>query len=448
MEYINKQTPKKINKSSLLKNTKIEINDKKNIEINNKNEDLSDNDENDDENDDENNDEISDDESEDEDEDIIENKLDKKNEIPSISTIYHNYFTRNRINLQPNYQREFTWTFEKMCMLIDSLMKGYVIPSFILYKISPEEKKENQNPNTNYDYECIDGQHRLKVLQKFMNSESIQIGPHEKYIYWENIKKDKLGNKTKEKVFYKLIPEIKAKYKKDAREMTLEEKNFFEDTQLQFIFITSKLVDKQKCDIFNRLQNGEKVSSITKVKNISHPITNYLRNNNIISLSIIDEWNDIIKTNLIKRGSSNSKNNYLIDHFTYLVIRLILIYDKKSLDINYLNLNIRKYLEGNYTSTQLNLDIDIIYKNIIKIRNKIIKKFDGYNLISELFILIFFIKINNKDKYDKLNKKSIKEIMINYNNIDKYKLNDKNKVVTKDIMNKFYKEIIDIINKY
>jgi len=69
-------------------------------------------------------------------------------------------------------------------------------------------------------------------------------------------------------------------------------------------------------------------------------------------------------------------------------------------------------------------------------------------LIAELFILIFYVKINDEEKYDKLNKKSIKEIMLNYNNLDKNKLNDKNKVVSKDIMNKFYKEIIEIIHKY
>ncbi len=443
MEYIETNTNKKV-KRTISKNTKIDIS----VDL-------------------EKNDELNDDEfsgvdsdadsgEDSDDEELVENKLEKKNEIPSISTIYHNYFTRNRINLQPNYQREFTWTFEKMCMLIDSLMKGYVVPSFILYKISPEEKKiiekkDNLNKNNldkNFDYECIDGQHRLKVLQKFMNSEPIVIGTYEKYIFWENIIKDKLGTKIKEKVFYKLTPEIKAKYKKVAREMTNEEKNFFEDTQLQFIFITSKLNDKQKCDIFNRLQNGEKVSSITKVKNISHPITNYLRNNNIISLSIIDEWNDIIKTNLSKRGSLNAKNNYLIDHYTYLLIRLIIIYDKKSLDVNYLNLNIRKYLEFNYTLTQISSDIDVIYKNILKIKNKITKVFGGYELISELFIIIFFLKINNSDKFDTLNKKSIKEIMTNYNDLNKYKLNDKNKVVSKDTMNKFYKEIIAIIDKY
>lgn len=375
-----------------------------------------------------------------------EQKIEKKSDNPSISTIYHNYFTRNRINLRPNYQREFTWSFEKMNMFVDSLMKGYVIPTFILYKLSNEEKKNEKNKSI--DFECIDGQHRLTVLQKFINSESISIGSYDRYIYWNKIKKDKSGNKIKEKVFYKFTPEIKMKYKKLAREMTLEEKNYFDDIQLQFIIIQSKLSDKQKCDIFNRLQNGEKVSSITKVKNISHPITDYLRNNNIIGSNIIDEWNDIIKTNLIKRGSILAKNNYLIDHFTYLVIRLILIYDKKRLDINYLNLNIRKYLENNYTNVRIEANINDIYKNVLKIKKNIVKKFDGYTLIAELFIILFHIKNNSANKFDNLNKKSVKEIIKNYNNLDKYKMDDKNKVVSKDIMNKFYGEILQIIDKY
>jgi hypothetical protein len=372
------------------------------------------------------------------------NKIDKKCDNPSISTIYNMYFTRNRINLQPNYQREFSWSFDKMCTFIDSLMKGYVIPTFILYKLSFDEKTSDKN----IDFECVDGQHRLKVLQKFMNSESISIGTYEKYIYWENIKKDKFGNKSKEKVFYNLTDEIKSKYKKFAREMTIDEKNFFDDIQLQFIIIQSKLNDRQKCDIFNRLQNGEKVSSITKVKNISHPITNYLRNNGIIGSLIIDEWGEIIKTNLSKRNSITSKNNYLIDHYTYFVIRLMLIYDKKSLDINYLNLNIRNYLENNYSMVKINGDIEQIYKNIITTKKNIIKKFDGYILIVELFMIIFYIKITQDEMFDKINKKSIKEIINNYNVLDKYcKFDNKNKVVSKDIMNKFSTEILEIIEK-
>lgn len=396
-------------------------------------------------NDSNNSDDSDDDESDNESDDDTneEQKIEKKIDNPSISTIYHNYFTRKRINLQPNYQREFTWSIEKMNTFIDSLMKGYVIPTFILYKLSNEEKKKEKKKSI--DFECIDGQHRLTVLQKFMNSEAITIGSYDRYIFWNKIIKDKFGNKTKEKVFYKLTPEIKFKYRKLAREMTFDEKNYFDDIQLQFNIIQSKLNDTQKCDIFNRLQNGEKVSSIIKVKNISHPITDYLRNNNIICSKIIDEWNDIIKIKILKNGLG--KNNYLIDHFTYLVIRLILIYSKKSLDINYLNLNIRKYLENNYAGVQINDNIDKIYKNILKIKKNIVKKFNGYTLISELFIIIFFIKINVPEKFDIINKKIIKEIFENYNNLDKYKMDDKNKVVSKDIMNKFYNEIISIIDK-
>ena len=371
-------------------------------------------------------------------------KIEKKCDNPCINSIYSLYFKRNRINLQPNYQREFTWSFEKMCLFIDSLMKGYVIPTFILYKLSNDEK----NKNKNIDFECIDGQHRLKVLQKYMNSEIINIGSYEKYIYWEKIEKIK-NIKIKQKIFYELTDEIKIKYKRNIRKMTDDEKNFFDEIQLQFIIIQSKLNDKQKCDIFNRLQNGEKVSSITKVKNISHPITNFLRNNNIISSTIIDEWDEIIKINLSNRKNSiAAKNNYLLDHYTYLLIRLILIHEKKTLDINYLNLNIRKYLENNYSSVNIDGNIEEIYKNIIEHKKHIEKKLNGYSIIAELFIIIFYIKLNNPEKFNNLNKKSIKKIITNYNNLTKYKLGIKDKVVSKDIMNKFHNEIIDIIEKY
>ena len=143
-------------------------------------------------------------------------------------------------------------------------------------------------------------------------------GPYEKYIYFE-----KYENNKKIKIFYQLNNNIKQKYK-NSREMTNEEKMFFEDTQLQFVIIESDITDIQKCDIFNRLQNGEKVNGITKVKNINHKITDYLRNNNIISNTIVNEFKDIIKNKISKRNTEIS----LIEYYTYLLIRLIVIYDK------------------------------------------------------------------------------------------------------------------------
>jgi len=340
----------------------------------------------------------------------------KINNITSIITIYNTYFNRNNINLKPNYQRELTWSFDKMCVFIDSIMKGYVIPSFILSTIY---KKNNDN----YNYECIDGQHRLTVLKKYMNSEFIKIGPYEKYIYFE-----KYENNKKIKIFYQLNNNIKQKYK-NCREMTNEEKMFFEDTQLQFVIIESDITDIQKCDIFNRLQNGEKVNGITKVKNINHKITDYLRNNNIITNIIVNEFKDIIKNKIVKRNTEI----FLIEYYIYLLIRLIVIYDKKNFEINFLNLNIKKYLINNASSMKIKGDMNNIYTNIIKHKNEIKDKIN-FKLIPELFLIIFFIKVYNEEIFNLLNKKSIDLLNKNYNSIDSYRINEKSIVSKESIM--------------
>lgn len=346
----------------------------------------------------------------------ITKPIKKINNITSIITIYNTYFNRNNINLKPNYQRELTWSFDKMCIFIDSIMKGYVIPSFILSTI------HNKN-NNNYNYECIDGQHRLTVLKKYMNSESIKIGQYEKYIFFEKYENDK-----KIKIFYQLNNSIEKKYK-NYRVMTDEEKMFFEDTQLQFVIIESDITDIQKCDIFNRLQNGEKVNGITKVKNINHKITDYLRNNNIISNTIVNEFKDIIKNKIIKRNTEFS----LIEYYTYLVIRLIVIYDKKNFEINFLNLNIQKYLMHNSPIMKIKGDMNDIYTDIIKHKNEIKNKIN-FLLIPELFLIIFFIKVYNTEIFNLLNKKSTDLLNKNYNTIDSYRINEKSIVSKESIM--------------
>jgi|SaaInlStandDraft_6_1057023.scaffolds.fasta_scaffold18015_1 hypothetical protein len=248
-------------------------------------------------------------------------------------------------------------------------------------------------------------------------------GPYEKYIYFE-----KYENNKKIKIFYQLNNNIKQKYK-NSREMTNEEKMFFEDTQLQFVIIESDITDIQKCDIFNRLQNGEKVNGITKVKNINHKITDYLRNNNIISNTIVNEFKDIIKNKISKRNTEIS----LIEYYTYLLIRLIVIYDKTNFEINFLNLNIKKYLINNSPSMKIKGDIHNIYTNIIKHKNEIKDKFN-FKLIPELFIIIFYIKIYNEEIFNLLNKKSIELLNKNYNSIDSYRINEKSIVSKESIM--------------
>ena len=378
------------------------------------------------------------------DEEICKNTLkENNNEIikktfsnPTIRELKINYLEKNIINLKPNYQREFSWSFDKMCTFIDSLMRGYVIPLFILC----ENKLEN-----NKQFECIDGQHRLTVLQKYIKSEQIEVGKYEKYIYFEKKKHIETNMKKEiyEKVFYNVTEEIKNKYKTNIREMTLNEKKYFNDIQLSFIIINTELTNIQKCEIFNRLQNGEKVSAITRIKNINNTITNYLRMENIFGENIINLFEKIIKPMQTK---IMSEQNYLIEQFSYLIIRLIIIYDNKNLDIHYCNIHMRKYLEDNNKIHQIKGDIQNIFEGVIEIKNRIIKKFDNNKLISELFIIIFFIQHVNNVKYCLINKNSIQEILEKYNIQEKYK--DKNKNTTEEIMNTNYNEIIVIIDKH
>lgn len=61
----------------------------------------------------------------------------------------------DRIDLQPPYQRNFIWSPKDQRLLIDSILKGYPLPSFFIYK------KNDGN------YEMVDGQQRAKTISRF-----------------------------------------------------------------------------------------------------------------------------------------------------------------------------------------------------------------------------------------------------------------------------------------
>lgn len=65
--------------------------------------------------------------------------------------------TKNRVDLSPPYQRNFIWSPKDQQLLVDSILLGYPIPSFFLFK------KEDGN------YEMVDGQQRSRTILKFWN---------------------------------------------------------------------------------------------------------------------------------------------------------------------------------------------------------------------------------------------------------------------------------------
>lgn len=70
------------------------------------------------------------------------------------------------INLQPPYQRNFIWTPKDQKLLIDSIMRGYPLPNFFIYK-----KDDGK-------YDMVDGQQRATTICKFIKNEFRDSSKH------------------------------------------------------------------------------------------------------------------------------------------------------------------------------------------------------------------------------------------------------------------------------
>lgn len=366
----------------------------------------------------------------------------------TVRSIFTDFLEEENIILRPSYQRALTWSYDKMNYFLDSLFYFPIVPSFIICQIDKEELKEirKKDKNSPLKYECIDGQHRLTVIHHYLKGKPIEINGKTKMLYIEEVKDNSKKNKNM-KIFYKLTPEIEKKItdsginKKDIRAMTTDERYAFNDTQLSFISIQKQIDKHTKCNLFNRLQQGERANCGTMTKNSDHPISNYIRDNNVITQDNYDKnWKCILSHPRIK----DYKYDELLNRMTFLIIRLLYITDKKSLEVNYNDSNMASYIRENYRSSYLsdNTQIDKIYKKIVNINSiiqtnikelKITEEF--YYLIHKLFmdasplIQNIALFLNNKE----FNKK--------YNNILFYKKSVNSKIVGSD-MTKKYNELI------
>ncbi len=344
-------------------------------------------------------------------------KLDSKIEVISIRSFYDQYLKCDKLLLKPEYQRDFCWSQVKQNTFIGTIMNKWIIPNIVIYKLSKKEAKQ-----TNYLYECIDGQHRLVTIKNYI----------------ENVNK---------KLYYKDINNIKYYYnsstlQKGYKNLNKENLDIFDTYQLCLNIIQTENKDKPlelktKCKIFNLLQNGEPVSLYEKIKNYDNPIINFIRENKIINYMNNLNFNDNI---IIKKESKNFQSFNL-----FFIIRSFLILDKKNLNVNYLDLNIKRAIEANnfkgtkYTEINSNInDIFLKFKEIITILPYI-----KMRIIPELAYIIICIYANYNLK--KVNK-FINDIdlIATYNNKLLYR-EDNNSITTFEKISKIYNEIILII---
>lgn len=392
-----------------------------------------------------------------------DNRINTQITTKSVLSVFNEYLQDGSLLLQPEYQRDLCWSIDKMNAFIDTVMKGWIVPNYVIYQLSSKELKSNE-----HSYECIDGQHRLKTLQLFIKGDPYP-GTLNKYVCWKN---------GKERVFYDMPEQfIKGKIQSSkkskhmCRNLTKEEKVKFNKFQMSFHMIdkTNGLSIGLKCDIFNRLQNGEKMSSYEKLKNLhSNIITDCIRSKKLMTK--MKENNFFEKINFgFKKSSGKKPEAFNI----YFAIRAFLIIDKKSLQINYLDLNIKKYLEANNGKglpiVQLSNDINELYENVCEITDFLASLTFGNLIIPELayiFVCIYanyginelrkviqwmcenpnndkhFVKLNDlktyKTGHDKVT--SAEKITEQYNNLVKFILKKNINIET----NTNIKQILDV----
>ena len=359
-----------------------------------------------------------------------------------IKYIYETYLKNSdEIDLNPSYQREFSWTDDKQDLFIDSVVNNYIIPPIILIKLN-SKKNTSSHEKYKFKYECMDGQHRLTVLKHFIEGTPINPkAPH--YIKFTKKENDIIND-----VYYEKNETLE-KITKTHRYMNDDELNAFNDKKLIVIKISNfdknmdDVFDKIKNEMFLRLQKGERVSGTDMLRNHDSKFINVLRQQNLLKLKTFKIHDSYKKLNDIMENKAK-KNNPQLNNLIYFIIRSILIINENKLDIGLLNENILRDEMLNKKGKTVSTRFEISETNIIGALDKI-KKFitriykmkEQNNLpqLNEYFMLVL-LKIYLEEK-DNLNMCLEKYEYVSTFNDEKYY----DKLFTKNINNKKMKII-------
>lgn len=157
-----------------------------------------------------------------------------------------NRINEGRLNLSPDYQREFVWTDTDREAYLESLYIGFA-PSILIFN------KESDNTLV-----CIDGKQRIDTIRQFYNNE-IAFLIDDEYVYYKET-----DGKTKDGVH-------------DARVMTDDEITEFQDIVL-YNHEYNKLTYDEQVDLFNRIQQGKKLSAGEIIKSsLSKEVNNRIQ---------------------------------------------------------------------------------------------------------------------------------------------------------------------------
>lgn len=146
------------------------------------------------------------------------------------------YKRRDRYEI-PEWQREEVWSKAKKQLLIDSILRGWKLPKFYLFKTS-------SNPN---EYEVVDGQQRLMAVFDFFDNE----------LPLSRSSAQEFGGE-----YYKDIPEHVT--------------DLFDDFEIEYDEITE--ADEQELkNFFQRLQEGLPLTSSEKLNSVHSKLRDFIK---------------------------------------------------------------------------------------------------------------------------------------------------------------------------
>ena len=166
---------------------------------------------------------------------------------------------QRKIDPKPAYQRTPVWSQAQQQLFIDSILRGYDIPKLYLRQIS----------SSDYEWEIIDGQQRLRAIWQFIEN---------RYTLSEDFD-SVLGHQIAGKLFSDLDDDLQQDFR--AYELS--------------VVVVEDAVDDDIEDMFLRLQNGVPLNSAEKRNAISGQIRNFIR--------------DLAESHRLMRSSVAFKNN-------------------------------------------------------------------------------------------------------------------------------------------
>jgi len=171
------------------------------------------------------------------------------------------------VDIHPSYQRDICWDAAMMGDLIHTVMHAGILPPITLYKFQAGDDKP---AGSTFEYECVDGQHRLFVLRSFFKSAPVALPGKKPFMVTLKHTHD---DGSIVHLFYKETVDTRAfaeETDKAVAYFTEDERDIFNDYCLDLKTINGIQTKEQRIALFLSLSKGKPVTGCDKQKNYHH----------------------------------------------------------------------------------------------------------------------------------------------------------------------------------